>query len=618
MFRDWRAGAVEPGDGLPEPDSWEPVTVPGKPTAFAGAEAVAYRATFEDPRSAETEHAMLRLEGVYAHARIWVNGSLVGEHDTYFEPLQIRLGDSLTAENELLVECRRPTDRFGGGYESDRVPETEAVPGIWWDASLEPYSDSAIVDLSARPRLTDDSARFEVRTTVLAEHDLDNRVTFSVKPEGERRGRGMMNRAPVEADAGERTTVEHTIDIRDPALWWPHEMGEQHRYVVRAKLDDDERTLTTGLCSVEYDGEDLLVNGQPTTGRGVNLFLSDPADIERALEVNANLVRTHAHVPEPGVFDAADDAGVLLWSDLPLTGPGSFDVERGQDLASALAGTYDHHPSLAAVGVHDDPVSLGAGPLGSGVFDRLRLRWRMWRASYDREAADAVAEALPTDTLTVPVIGAPGIDADAATLSPGWEYGEAADIAWLLERYPELGDVVAAYGAASLGSAPDAEDIPGFDRTLHDRRVDGDREASQTYQREVLGTITEQLRLNGSDLMIVSALRDTAGAGMGVYTDDGDPKPAQQTLASAFEPIQALLADPKPGAESAVIVLNETPASSTGTLAWDAGDVSGTTSVTLEGNDRKSVTSIDIPSEATTVEISVSVSDQSVSNTYRL
>ncbi|QGN07158.1 hydrolase [Halorhabdus sp. CBA1104] len=618
MLREWRAGTVEPGGEKPEADDWPAVDVPGKPSEFAGADAVAYQTTFPDPRGDEGEHALLVLEGVYAHARVWLNDAFLGEHDAYFEPCRLRLDADLQAENELIVECRRPDDRFGGSYESDRVPDAESVPGIWWNADIETYGDSRILDLSARPRVDEEGARFEVRTTVLAETALEDSVTFSVKPEGSRRGRGMMQRTGVTAAPGERTTVEHTIEIRDPALWWPHELGDQSRYVLRAKLDD-ERTVTTGLCSVEYDEEaGLKVNGVPVSARGINLLAADPADVQRAVDLNATVVRAQAHVPSPAVYEAADDAGVLVWQDLPLTGPGPFDVERGRDLARGLVAANDHHPSLAALGVHDDPVSLAEDGLGSGIVDRLRLRWRLWRAEYDREAADAVASAVPDWLVTIPVIGQPGIDADATALFPGWEYGTAADIDRLLDRYPAIGDVVADYGAGSLGSAESAKDVPGFDHERHDQRVDGDRDASHTYQRDVLKTVTESLRLHDADLLIASGLRDLAGAGMGVITDEGEPKAGYDTLETAFEPVQAIVDAPTAGTETELVVRNDLPEDVSGRVAWETGDVSGEEEFAVEGNEMTVVESITVPADAARIETSLATPERSVSNTYHL
>ncbi|WP_258560307.1 glycosyl hydrolase 2 galactose-binding domain-containing protein [Halorhabdus salina] len=618
MLREWRAGTVEPGGDSPVPDDWLTVDVPGKPAEFTGADAVAYQTTFPDPRGDEDEHALLVLEGVYAHARVWLNDSFLGEHDAYFEPCRLRLDADLHAENELIVECRRPDDRFGGSYESDRVPDSKSVPGIWWGADVETYGDSRILDLSARPRIDDEGARFEVRTTVLAERALEDSVTFSVKPEGSRRGRGMMQRTAVEAAPGERTTVEHTIDIRDPALWWPHEFGDQSRYVLRAKLGDDERTVTTGLCSVEYDEDGLAVNGVPVTARGVNLLVADPADVQHAVDLNATVVRAQAHVPSPEVYEAADEAGVLVWQDLPLTGPGPFDVERGRDIATRLVATNEHHPSLAAVGVHDDPTSLAEDSLGSGVIDRLRLRWRLWRSEYDRDGADAVAGAVPDWLVTFPVIGQPGIDADATTLFPGWEYGAATDADWLLDRYPAIGDVVADYGAGSLGSAEAGEDIPGFDHERHNQRVDGDRDASRAYQSDVLKTVTESLRLHDADLLIASGLRDVAGAGMGVIADDGEPKAGYDALKTAFEPLQAIMDAPTAGTETELLVRNDLPEGVSGRVAWETGDVSGDEEFAVEGNEMTTIESVTVPSDATRIAVSLATPERSVSNTYRL
>jgi len=616
MVNEWRAATVEPGGDQPDPATWEPVEVPGRPADLAGSDAVAYRSTFEDPRTDEAEHAMAVLKGVYAHARVWLNDTFLGEHDAYFEPLRLRLDGALAPENELVVECRRPDDRFGGSYETSEVPDELAVPGIWWDVDIETYADHHVLDLSARPRVDDDGARFEVRTTVVAETPLDDRVTFSVKPEGSRRGRGMMDRTSVQAGAGERTTVEYTIDIRDPALWWPHDLGEQNRYVIRAKLGDDERTLTTGLCSVSYDdSEGLAVNDTPITARGIGLLAAEPDDVERAVDLNANLIRAHAHVPSPAVYEAADDAGVLVWQDLPLTGPGPFDIERGRELVGRLVSTYDHHPGLAAISVHDDPVTLGDGALGSGVLDRLRLRWRRFRASYDHEPAETVAAEIPEDVVDLPVVGPPGIEPDATALYPGWKYGDAADVDALLDRNPALGSIVAEYGAGSLGiEAPG--DVAGFDREIHDYRVSEGVEASQAYQRSVIETVTERLRLREADVLVAASLRDLADAGMGVLTRDGRPKQAHAALADAFEPVQAVLSDPRAGAESDVVICNDLPTDVADHLSWDVDGDTGETDVAVDAGSHETVTSLSIPTDAE--RITLSLSDRSASNTYDL
>lgn len=587
MSLEWRAAAVEGGDEPPTAETWQPTDVPGRPAALAGSEAVAYRTSFDDPRAGDDQHAVLVLSGVYAHARVWLNGERIAEHDAYFEPLRVPL--SVAAENELVVECRRPTDRFGGIYDTDRVPDEAAVPGIWWDARLETHPDPYVASLNVAPHIDGESASVAVEATVVTDELLDDRLTLSLRPTGDVRGGGMMNRARVDTDPGE-ATVTHEIEVRDPSLWWPHDVGGQPRYAVRAKLDGAERTTVTGLRSVEYGEDGLLVNGQRVPARGVNLLDGTVEDVQRAIDANANLVRAHAHALSPAVYEACDEHGVLVWQDLPLTGPGAFDTDRGSDLARRLVRSRRRHPSLAAVGVHDDPIPDYAEGLGSGVLDRLRFRWRAWRASYDHEPAETVAEAI-SEVPTFPVVGPAGIDPDAATLYPGWRFGEPTDADWVCDRY-ELGDVVAEFGAGALADDSPTE-LADFDQERHAARVDGGVDDSQATQAAIVGAVAETLRRRSPDVLALYALRDVGDAGMGVLAADGTPKAAFDRLSGAFEPTQVLLTDPTPG-DSDIVLIHDRPTAGTATVEWDVGGDREQTQIEVDPFDRRTVSTVSL------------------------
>jgi len=604
---EWHAAPV--GDSGAE----QPVDVPGRPAALAGEEAVRYTATAEVP--ADAEAATLVLDGVYAHAEVEVTGDRLGgdgtvEHDAYFEPLRVPVRPE--GSLEATVTCHAPRDRFGGLHDTDLVPDEQSVPGVWWDARVETHPLPAVAGLRVRPERTDDGARLHVRTTVVTGGPLEERVTYSLRPEGELSTRGTMERASVEADSPGLTTVEHTVAVRDPALWWPRPLGDQHRYTLAAKLGDSERSVTTGVREVAREGGHLLVNGEPLPVRGVNLLTDDPADVERALDVNATLVRGHAQVLSPAVYEACDEAGLLVWQDLPLTGPGGFDVARGGDLVTRLAARYGTHPSLAAVGVHDDPVDAFADGLGSGLLDRLRLRWRAWRASYDRTAAEAVADAVPDGLAAVPVVGGPGVDHDAAAYYPGWDYGGATDVDRLLERYPA--DLLAEFGAGALAE----ED--GSLGPKHDARVDGGVEASQAYQADVLSTVAGRARRRGAGAVAL-ALRDPADpgagggerAGMGVYAADGEPKAGRDALRAAFEPVQALV-DPASGA---AVVVNDRPEPLEATLSWAAGDETGEPEVAAGPMDRWHG-DLPVPADAEDIRLELVVDGWTVATGSRL
>jgi hypothetical protein len=592
MTIEWEAAPTEPGEGVPTPAEWVPVDVPGRPAQFAGEDAVAYRAAFEDPRDPAEAHTVLVLAGAFAHTRVWLNGEGLAEHDAYFEPCRVPL--PVAEDNELIVECRVPDDRFGGTHATDLLAPEKTVPGIWWEARVETAPDPSVAALAVEPVLDGGETAVDVRATVVTDEPLDDRLTVSLRPAGDARGGGMMNRLHVDTDPG-RATVTERIGVRDASLWWPHDHGSQPRYTIRAKLDDAERTATTGLRTVEYDGEgDLTVNGEPVTARGITVLDGRVGDVDDVVAAGANLLRAHAHALSPDVYDACDDRGVLVWQDLPLTGPGAFDPDRGTALAERLVAARRHHPSLAAVGVHDDPVAAYAEGLGSGAIDRLRFRWRAWRAGYDEADAERVADAV-TDVPTFPVIGPAGTDPDAATLYPSWEFGEPADVAWLCDRYG-LGTVVAEFGAGKAEGA--------------------DVASARTEQARVVGRVAEALRLRGAAIACAHTLRDEATQGMGLLTGDGAEKPAFERLATAYEPVGVFLADPTPG-ESDVVAINDRAGAETVTLEWDHDGDREQRELTVEGGGRATATTLTL-SEGEVVTLGLAVDGAVTTNEYEI
>ncbi|WP_435335105.1 hypothetical protein [Haloarchaeobius sp. TZWWS8] len=617
MASQWQGGVVRASTGAepPEVESWEPVAVPGRPAQFAGADAVAYRLRFGDPRRTPAQRALLELQGVYGHARIWLDGTLLGTHDTYFQPAQFEFEPA--AENELVVECRRPEDGFGGVYETDLVTPELAVPAIWWGAHLRLRPPTYLADLTVNPRLTDEGAVIDVAVCVDAGDAVDEAVTLSVRPEGFRGG-AAMERERVVADPGERITVTRTLELHDPSYWWSRTHGDQHRYTVRAKFGDQERSVTTGVCDVSYD-DGLWVNGRRVRVRGVNVLpgLDPLTDLEAAVDANCDLVRVHAHALPQAFYDAADEAGVLVWQDLPLSGPQTVDPERGRELARALSATYDHHPSIRLFGVHDDPADPFPERLGSGRVDRFRFGRRLSGTTVDRSAAEAIATGFPADAAVFPVCGQPGTTPDAAHLYPGWRYGDADGVSWLLAKHPEYGAVVSEFGAGSVTTA--GASPPGLDRARHDAVVGSDDpDRSQATQARIVKRVAEALRVRGANVLAAFCLRDAGpGGGMGVVAADGTRKPAFDSLRTAYQPVVAIATESPPGSVP-VTVVNDLSRVVEGTVTWTAGDAGESVSVVADPGERVDVGTASVPGGADRLELAVETDSFRAVNVYSL
>lgn len=612
MFDEWRATT-------PETDASEQsVTVPGRPAAFAGADVVEYTTSFADPREPADDIAVLELRGLYADTEVELTGDRFDgegtvEHGTYFRPLRIPFEPD--EENDLTVTCHAPTDRFGGIHDTDLVPAEQSVPGIWWGANLESHALPCVDRIDVSPVVSNDGVQLELRTTVLTDGPIDDHITYSIRPAGDTKSRGMMQRGSVETDAAGRTVVEHTVDVHDPELWWPRGLGDQHQYTLRAKLGETEYSCTTGICDIEFDDGRLVANGEPISIRGLNVLTDDVADIDRAIECSVNLVRAHGHVLSEEFYERCSVAGLLVWQDLPLTGPGSFETAVGTDRARALDRQYSRYPALAVTSAHDDPADAFDAGLGTGTLDQLRFRYRAWRSNYDTGPAEEVATALPDHRPSFPVVGGPGVGSEIGSYYPGWSYGDAGDIAELLSRYPA--SVVAEFGAGALADSDATGAIPGFDAEKHDRHVDGGVEQSQQYQSQLLRQLVEHLRRERSGA-ITFALRDTAsGAGMGVYGADGEEKTAVETVRQGFEPVQAFLSTPSE-MDSTVTVINDTPQVFSGELHWETDNAAGSAELTVGASGRWTGGSVGLGEEVSQVTLELSYDAGQVTNSYDL
>ncbi len=619
MAGKWTGGVVESGSGDDPPivDEWRTVPVPGRPSGLADADGpVAYRTRFDDPRTDGDERAILELGGVYGQARVWVNGTRRDVAGPYFVPTRFEFEPR--QENELFVVCEPPAS-VDGIYDTAAVPDDLAVPGIWWDVSIEARPATFLREMAATPRLSDDGAAVDVEIEVDAGEAIDDAVTLSLRPEGVR-GAGSMERTRVAADAGERVRVSKTLEIRNPSLWWPREFGPQARYAIRAKLGDDVAERTVGLRTIERDEDGLLVNGRRVRARGFTRLPGgdEREDVRRAVDANATIVRPQAHVPSRDFYAACDEAGLLVWQDLPTSGP-DLDVDRGIDLATTLVEEYGTHPSLAMYGVQTTTVDPFEEPLGSGRLAKLAVRWRAWRTDFDGSDAETVAAALPEDVPVVPVTGPLGVDPDAAILGLGWQYLEASDVDWLLERYPSLSSAVGGFGPASLSSERvDPDRVPGVDGELLERRVETAAQ-SRTYQARSTKTIAEALRRRGCGIVVASPLRDAApGGGPGVLTTDGAEKPAYRAMATAYEPVQAVLESPPAPGTVGLSLVNDTRERVETTVRWWAGENDGERRVDAGPLEVADAGGLEIPTDASEVRLELSVGGRTVDNRYRL
>lgn len=602
MSGTWECGVVESGGEREPPvvDEWRPIAGPDRPGEIGDSSTVvAYRTHLEDPRDDPTARAVLSLERVHGHARVWIDGAFVGDHDCPVSPVQFEVDPA--DESEVVIACA-PTDATNALEELPALPDSAATASIRGEVTLEQRPATFLRTLRLDPQLADESGTLSVTATVDAGESLDDRLRLTVYPEGSGGG-GTMDRVAVSAATGQRTTVSTTVEVRDPDPWWPRPLGEPHRYTVRATLGEHALERQFGFSHIERDEDGYVINGQRMVARGFTLGPdATAADVDRAVAANATLLRAKRHVPPRAVIDACTEAGVLLWQDLPVSDEG-FDPEAARTHLETLSATTAHQPSLATVAVRDARPDSFAAPLGSGWLSRLVFRWRAWRANVDREPAQGVADAVEGLDV-VGLIGPPGSAPDAASLAVGWRYLDADDIEWLCHRYAGLDAAIAAVEAASAVDEADGPVASAIRCVLDHRSIDPVDTA--TYQASVLETVVDYLRRTGCPVVIAGAVRDsTPVGGHGILEHDGTPKPAADSLTAAYEPIRAIADRPPSAGTVGVVVANDTPSPIEATVQWTAGGQTGTLTVQVDALDVADAGTIDVPDGAEELTLSL-------------
>ena len=558
----WRAtradGDLARGFATPDfgDDDWHEVTVPGHWRTHAALREVdgpvLHRRHFDTAPLAAGRRRFLTLDGVFSLADVWLDGAYLGPTDGYFTPHTFEIGRSDPARREHLlaveVACPRESDRSAKRSVSgifahwDAMDPGLAPGGIWRPVRVHETGPVRI----ARLRSICTEAGRE-RGRLLLDLSLDTLGDGTQIP--------VVLHASVTGPDGTLLTLAQreltladgdnhlawAVDVDAPPRWWPWRLGEQPMCEVTVTVDvagtvSDERRLRTAFREVKVrdwrwsiNGEELFVMGTnlaPTRALPATATPDDLArDIALAREANLDLVRIHAHVARPELYDAADAAGMLVWQDLPLQWGYARSVRRSAvRQARDMVDLLGHHPSVALWCAHNEPLAVVTetdvdptpatlAKLGAAMF---LPTWN--KDVLDRSVARVLRRADPSRPVDLhsgvwPGLTSTGTDAHWYF---GWYHGRLDGLAPALRAAPRLGRFVSEFGAQSVPTSaaflhPDRWPDLDWDRLaahhslqrgILDRHVpmaafttfEEWRDATQAYQAALITLQVEDLR----------------------------------------------------------------------------------------------------------------------------
>ena len=309
------------------PDSkWDKIQVPGEPAmqgyAIEHDKPFTYRKSFTVPADYAGKHTILRFDGVYSYARLFVNDTFVREHHGGFTRWETDITPFVRPgkKNEIRLEV---TDRlddisYASGYAH------HPIGGILRDVTLFVLPETCLYDFYAETHL--DAAYEDAVLKIGYSSPVAGgaEVAYTLTDPSGRRYPLAQSRFPLEEGGN-----MNELPVKNPLKW---DAEHPNLYTLTITLSKDGKEIgrfdrRIGFRDVKIEKDRMLVNGMPvklrgacrhdihpTLGRTTTAEL-DSLDVILFKRSNMNFVRTSHYPPTERFLEYCDRYGIYVESE---------------------------------------------------------------------------------------------------------------------------------------------------------------------------------------------------------------------------------------------------------------------------------------------------------------
>ncbi len=464
-----------------------------------------YRTRFATPAGSssanEAKRHWLEFDAASRVAKVWLNGTYLGEHRGGFSRFRIDATAAMRAEGENVLVVRVDNSQpKAGGPTADILPLTGDFfvhGGLYRPVRLVTTSPLHI-DLA-------DSGGPGIRATTVSAtpQSAQIAVTVRVANDGPRIANAVVKVALLDRDGREAASamlpanlapgktgeVLANLTVTNPHLW--HGTIDPYLYQLVAQVADakaaspaDAIRQEFGIRTMAFDAaRGFLLNGQPYRLHGVGYhqdrdgkgWAISRADVEEDIatirEMGANTIRLTHYQHGQDVHDLADRAGIVVWDEIPLVSSWTLGGKREADPAlvtnakaqlTELIRQNQNHAASAIWGIANEvdfgnslPAFLFGGADGKEL-DPMPLLAQLQATAKKEDPSRPTALAtccegrLFGSDIEIPIT-APAADLGGANRYFGWYFGAAGDLGPHLDglraKRPEQPLAVTEYGA---------------------------------------------------------------------------------------------------------------------------------------------------------------------------
>lgn len=282
-----------------------------------------YRKEFEIPEEARGKRITLEFDGIFRKSTVWVNGHIMGTHESGYIPSFYDLTEVLRygAEggNVVLVKVDA-TDYEGWWYEG---------AGIYrhtWLLFTDPLHVDRFGTFVTTPEISSASADVKIETTIRNERDEEAEFMLesTILDASGKKVASFTDKSRL--GAGACMAINTQGEVASPKLW---STEEPNLYKLETRIlcngtPVDNYSTTFGIRTVEVRNDGFYLNGKlcPVKGTanhqdhaGIGVALPDKMQtyrLELLKEMGSNGYRSAHNPPTVELLDACDSLGILV------------------------------------------------------------------------------------------------------------------------------------------------------------------------------------------------------------------------------------------------------------------------------------------------------------------
>jgi len=282
-----------------------------------------YRKEFEIQETDKGKKISIEFDGIFRNSTVWVNGQLIGNHQSGYIPSNYDLTDILRYGNEgknvILVKVDA-TEYEGWWYEGCGI-----YRHVWLIKTDRLHVDRFGTYVTT-PSITVDEASVNIKTTLINEYKTSKNVTLISKVVD---NKGIVIDTKTSSEVIEPFSTADILQketIQKPLLWSPE---TPTLYKVLTEVSENGNVIDTfettfGVRTIEFNRNGFFLNGKlyPVKGTcnhqdfaGIGVALPDKV-IEYKLKLlkamGSNGYRCSHHPPTPELLDMCDRMGLLV------------------------------------------------------------------------------------------------------------------------------------------------------------------------------------------------------------------------------------------------------------------------------------------------------------------